>query len=119
MHGEQAGPASLLTIPLVVFQGEKIHIGTAGVPLPRALRDRFGPGRSMLERYASRFNAVEINSTFYRLPRASTAARWAATVPEAFRFALKTPKHITHELQLRHVAAPWKDFVHVATAMEQ
>jgi uncharacterized protein YecE (DUF72 family) len=43
---------------------------------------------------------VEINSTFHRPHRASTFARWAASVPEGFRFALKMPKTITHEARL-------------------
>jgi uncharacterized protein YecE (DUF72 family) len=43
---------------------------------------------------------VEINSTFYRPHRASTYARWAASVPAGFRFSLKVPKTITHEARL-------------------
>jgi uncharacterized protein YecE (DUF72 family) len=43
---------------------------------------------------------VEINSTFHRPHRASTFARWAASVPAGFRFALKIPKTITHEAKL-------------------
>jgi uncharacterized protein YecE (DUF72 family) len=53
-----------------------------------------------LERYAARFDAVEINSTFYRSHRASTYARWVAATPERFRFAVKLPRAITHEARL-------------------
>jgi uncharacterized protein YecE (DUF72 family) len=62
--------------------------------------DRFGDGASHLERYATRFNAVEINSSFYRLHKPETYARWAASVPDGFRFAVKLPKAITHERRL-------------------
>lgn len=47
------------------------------------------------------FNAVEINSSFYRPHQMSTYQRWAASVPEDFRFAVKVPKAITHEHRLK------------------
>jgi uncharacterized protein YecE (DUF72 family) len=77
-----------------------IHIGTAGWSLPAEQRDRFGAGASILARYATRLNAVEINSSFYRPHRPATYARWAASVPADFRFAVKIPKAITHERRL-------------------
>lgn len=46
------------------------------------------------------FNAVEINSSFYRPHRPATYARWAASVPDDFRFAVKLPKAITHDARL-------------------
>jgi uncharacterized protein YecE (DUF72 family) len=46
-------------------------------------------------------NAVEMNSSFYRPHRTATYERWAASVPENFRFAVKVPKAITHELRLK------------------
>ncbi len=76
------------------------RIGTAGWALPPGVRDRFAAGATQLERYASRFNCVEINSSFYRPHRASTYERWARTVPDDFRFALKVPKEITHVRRL-------------------
>jgi uncharacterized protein YecE (DUF72 family) len=54
----------------------------------------------MLERYAARFNCVEINSCFHRPHRASTYQRWADSVGRDFRFAVKLPKAITHERRL-------------------
>ena len=53
-----------------------------------------------MQRYAARFDAVEINSTFYRAHRPSTYARWLASTPADFRFAVKLPKRITHEARL-------------------
>ncbi|NYT42034.1 DUF72 domain-containing protein [Sphingomonas sp. R-74633] len=73
------------------------RIGTAAWALPRDVRDRFPPGASNLARYAGCLNATEINSSFYRPHRRATYERWAASVPEGFRFAVKLPKAITHE----------------------
>lgn len=75
-------------------------IATAGWAIPRAVADAFPSAGSGLERYAARFDAVEINSTFYRSHRAGTYARWAAATPAHFRFALKLPRAITHEARL-------------------
>jgi len=75
-------------------------IGTAGWTLPREMQARFPGAGTHLERYARVFRCVEINSTFHRPHRASTFARWAASVPAGFRFALKIPKTITHAAKL-------------------
>jgi uncharacterized protein YecE (DUF72 family) len=56
-----------------------------------------------LERYGTVLNAVEINSSFYRPHRTATYERWAASVREDFRFAVKVPKTITHERRLKDV----------------
>ncbi len=88
-----------------------LHIGTAGWALPKSERDRFGGGPSILARYATRLNAVEINSSFYRPHRPSTYARWAAAVPAAFRFAVKAPRTITHARRLVDCAAPLEAFL--------
>jgi uncharacterized protein YecE (DUF72 family) len=81
-----------------------IRIGTAGWTIPRRHAENFPAEGSGLARYASRFNAVEINSTFYRSHKPQTYARWVAAVPEDFRFAVKMPKAITHERRLVKVA---------------
>lgn len=77
-----------------------IRIGTAGWAIPRAVADRFPTEGTGLQRYAARLNCAEINSTFYRSHRPGTLARWAETTPEGFRFAVKAPKAITHDLRL-------------------
>jgi len=77
-----------------------IHIGCAGWTLPRAVQPAFPADGTHLTRYAARFPAVEINSSFYRPHRPATYERWAASVPERFRFAVKVPKAITHERRL-------------------
>lgn len=55
----------------------------------------------MLARYATRFSVVEINTSFYRPHRRQTYARWAASVPSGFRFSVKMPRTISHELALK------------------
>lgn len=54
----------------------------------------------MLAWYAERLPAVEINSSFYRMPTAEVLSKWAGATPEAFRMALKAPKRITHTARL-------------------
>jgi len=54
------------------------------------------PAREMLEYYARRLPAVEINNTFYRLPRESVLDGWASLVPAGFRFSIKASRRITH-----------------------
>ncbi|HYR54685.1 MAG TPA: DUF72 domain-containing protein [Myxococcaceae bacterium] len=70
------------------------------------------PASKMLGFYAARFNTVEINNTFYRMPAPAMVAKWAEQVPEAFVFALKAPQSITHRRQLNDagdaVAFFWK-----------
>lgn len=78
-----------------------IFIGCAGWSIPSIHLDRFGDGSSHLQRYARVFNAAEINSSFYRPHRTTTYARWAATVPAEFRFAVKMPRTLSHQARLQ------------------
>jgi uncharacterized protein YecE (DUF72 family) len=55
-----------------------------------------GPARLSLKTYSEKFDLVEIQSSFYRLPRLETAQRWRQTVPERFEFTLKAFQGITH-----------------------
>jgi uncharacterized protein YecE (DUF72 family) len=54
------------------------------------------PADDMLRHYASRLPAVEINNSFYRIPREKVLLEWAEQVPSAFRFVLKASRRITH-----------------------
>ena len=76
------------------------RIGCAGWSLPRPVQDAFPAEGTHLQRYARRFSAAEINSSFYRQHRGATYERWAAAVPAGFRFSVKVPKAITHEQRL-------------------
>ena len=82
---------------------DRLFVATAGWSVPRqhaTLAARDGTG---LQKYASILGAVEINSTFYRRHQLKTFERWRASVPKAFRFAVKLPRWITHDAAL---AAP-------------
>lgn len=81
----------------------RILAGTSGYSYP-AWKGRFYaedlPASRMLSAYASRLPAVEINATFYRMPKPSTLAGWRAEVPPSFVFALKAPQRVTHVKRL-------------------
>ncbi|MCC4619113.1 DUF72 domain-containing protein [Xanthomonas cassavae CFBP 4642] len=85
-----------------------LRCGCAGWSIPAAERAAFAAGANVLQRYATRFNAVEINSSFHRPHRRDTYARWADTVPEDFRFSVKMPRSISHDARL-HAAGPLLD----------
>ena len=86
-------------------------IGTAGWSIPGLYKDAFPGLGTHLERYAGRLNAVEINSSFYRPHRRQTYERWACSVPDHFRFSVKLPRRITHELRLKDFGAPLDRFL--------
>ena len=77
-----------------------IRIGTAGWTIPRAVRGHFPGEGSHLALYGARFRCAEINSSFYRQHKPAVYARWAASVPDGFRFSVKVPRAITHDQML-------------------
>ena len=83
----------------------RLLTGCAGWSLASKDFGAFPAEGSHLERYAAVFPAVEINSSFYRPHKPETYARWAASVPEHFRFSVKVPRAITHDARLRDVDA--------------
>jgi uncharacterized protein YecE (DUF72 family) len=87
------------------------YIGSAGWNIPRLHRERFAADGSQLQRYASRLNAAEINSSFYRPHATAIYQRWAAVVPASFRFSVKIPKLITHERALTGAREPLTRFL--------
>lgn len=82
-----------------------IRIGTAGWTIPRLQAEKLPGSSGHLERYSRALSCAEINSTFYRPSRVSTWLRWAASVPEDFRFSVKAPKTISHEAALELTSA--------------
>jgi uncharacterized protein YecE (DUF72 family) len=88
-----------------------VHIGTAGWSIPRAAASRFGSAGTHLERYSRRLRCAEINSSFYRPHAAATYAKWRNSTPPDFRFAVKLPRTITHELKLKDTRAPFVTFL--------
>jgi uncharacterized protein YecE (DUF72 family) len=91
-------------------QRTELYTGCAGWAIPGRVADRFPGEGSHLQRYASRLPAVEINSSFYRAHRPSTYARWAASVHDAFRFAVKVPRTVTHMARLSD-PSPLEEFL--------
>jgi uncharacterized protein YecE (DUF72 family) len=63
------------------------------------------PQARQLEHYASVFDTVEVNATFYRLQTVETVRGWAETVPEGFLFAVKASRYLTHMRRLREIEA--------------
>ena len=81
-----------------------VWVGTSGFSYPEwkgLFYPTDLPGRQRLSYYASRFCAVEIDSTFYRMPSTKTLDGWRDATPKGFRFALKATQQITHRQRLR------------------
>ncbi|HEX4465550.1 MAG TPA: DUF72 domain-containing protein [Solirubrobacteraceae bacterium] len=62
------------------------------------------PARRWLECYAERFDTVEVNATFYRLPSRDTVAHWVEQTPDGFCFVLKASRYLTHVRRLQDIA---------------
>ena len=84
----------------------KIFSGTSGYGY-KEWKGNFYPDKispkEMLRFYAERFQTVEVNNTYYRLPTGGVLASWAEQVPDDFIFAFKAPRKITHLKRLRNV----------------
>ena len=89
----------------------RLRVGCAGWAIASAHRHLFRDGESALARYATLFNIVEINSSFHRPHQRKTYERWAATVPVDFRFSVKLPRTITHDLRLRQAGSLLDRFI--------
>jgi uncharacterized protein YecE (DUF72 family) len=92
-----------------MMQMSRVLIGTSGY-VYGDWRGRFYPRelppREWLPFYAARFPTVELNSPFYRLPRAATFRAWARAVPPGFVFAVKASRFLTHVKRLREPGPP-------------
>src|SRR5689334_3138168 len=97
-----------------------VHVGTSGFSY-KEWKGSFYPEKikaaEMLPFYAARFDTVEINNTFYRMPTAATLTPWAEQVGDAFRFVLKAPQRITHIKRLNNVDDDVAYFFAAATAL--
>jgi uncharacterized protein YecE (DUF72 family) len=78
-----------------------VFIGTAGWSIPASHAQAFAGSGTHLARYGMWLKAVEINSSFYRPHQKKTYERWAASVPDDFRFAVKLPRTITQNQRLK------------------
>jgi uncharacterized protein YecE (DUF72 family) len=77
------------------------------------------PPKEMLSYYAQRFSTVEINNTFYRMPKPSDLESWALQVPDSFRFVLKAPQTITHRKRLKGVEQDTDYLVRTAAVLKE
>lgn len=86
----------------------ELHTGTSGYSY-KEWKGSFYPedlsNAEMLSYYGERLGAVEINNTFYRLPKASVLENWAEQVPASFLFSIKASRKITHFARLKETAA--------------
>jgi len=98
-----------------------ILVGTSGYNYPE-WKGSFYPAdlssAKMLPYYADRFQTVEINYTFYRMPSEKILAGWAAQVSPQFRFTLKAPRRITHDARLVGCEDLTDGFCRVASTLE-
>lgn len=74
--------------------------------------------KDFLTQYASVFNTVEGNTTFYGLPTEKTMARWLAETPKGFKFSLKFPRAISHDKRLQNAEAETDAFLHVLNTLK-
>lgn len=86
-------------------------VGTAGWSIPRAVAGVFAGDGTHLRRYGRVLRGAEINSSFHRRHAATTYARWADAAPPDFRFAVKLPRSITHDLRLARARDPLQQFL--------
>ena len=93
------------------MSARRAFIGTAGWSIPRASARNFEGDGTHLHRYARVLRCAEINSSFHRPHTAATYARWAASTPAGFRFAVKLPRTITHDQKLRRARLPLERFL--------
>jgi len=100
----------------------RFFVGTSGYSYPK-WKGSFYPAKlpqtEMLRCYAERFDSVEINNTFYKMPSVSDAESWTSQVPNSFRFTIKAPQTITHFKRLKDAEAPTGQLLQVTAALKR
>jgi uncharacterized protein YecE (DUF72 family) len=100
----------------------KHYVGTSGYSY-KEWKGSFYPeklaAKDMLPFYASRFDSVELNNTFYRIPQTTMIESWLAQVPESFRFSVKASQRITHFKRLKEATEVTKFFLDTVTALKE
>ena len=98
----------------------KACIGTSGW-VYEDWRGKFYPigtkPEQRLEYYSERFDTVELNASFYHLPRQKTFENWSTKTPDSFAFSTKLSKYITHNLKLKNAAEPLHLFLQEAVGL--
>ena len=96
-----------------------LYVGLSGIQLP-VPKYRFPPDyqqTSRLTYYASFFNSIEVNSSFYKIPRAPTLLRWCSSVPKDFRFTFKLYREATHTKSIAFDGDQVRRFMEVTSAV--
>jgi len=106
----------------ITGEGDRVTVGCAGWSSFRPAKF-FGPEwrnrfSSVLNAYAHVFNFVEVNSTFYKLPKVETAKRWRSEAGDNFLFSVKAHRSITHDKRFRNVEEDVEKLMEVVKAMD-
>ncbi len=99
-----------------------IRIGTSGWNYPHWQGVLYPAGRARtkwLETYAEQFDTVELNASFYRLPKETTFAGWKQRTPEGFIWAVKASRYLTHIKRLKEPRDPLEKFYGAASALKE
>lgn len=99
-----------------------LYVGTSGYSYKEwkgTFYPKDFPDKQMLRFYGERFRSVEINNTFYRMPKASVLEAWAAEVPADFKFVLKASQQITHFQRLKDARDSVEYLLTVATTLKE
>jgi uncharacterized protein YecE (DUF72 family) len=99
-----------------------LYVGTSGYSYKEwkgAFYPKDLPAQRMLRFYGERFRTVEINSTFYGMPKVSVLEVWSGAVPADFKFVLKAPQQITHQRWRNDTGDLVSQFLEVAGALTE
>jgi len=99
-----------------------LYVGTSGYSYPKwkgTFYPKDLPTKQMLRYYGERFHTVEINNTFYRMPKASVLQAWGTEVPADFRFVIKASQRITHIKRLKDIAEPLSFLLNAVEALNE
>jgi len=100
--------------------GSAVKVGTSGIVLPvnkAAFPEEFKTG-TRLHYYGSLFNTLEVNSSFYNIPKVSTFEKWSNEVPDGFVFTVKLWRGITHAKKLEYSPSDIDNFMHAANGLD-
>jgi uncharacterized protein YecE (DUF72 family) len=94
---------------------KKLFIGTSGFSYPHWEKEVFYPKNlqknKKLEYFSNCFNTVELNNSFYHLPKLETFSNWKERTPEEFIFSVKASRYITHVKKLKDCKEPWNNLL--------
>src|SRR5262245_28815587 len=100
----------------------KLYVGTSGFAYKEwkgAFYPEDLPDKEMLRFYGQQFPTVEINNTFFRMPKPSVLEAWGAEVPADFKFVLKASRAITHMRRLKDAGEPVSYLLKMAATLKE